>query len=54
MTREDAKRILDAARDGEDVPVRTITRALAVSGDLRWRQRPGRSPVTLAAPRTVQ
>ena len=34
MTREDARRILDRARDGADVPEHLITRALQASGDL--------------------
>ena len=34
MTRTEARQLLDAARDGQDVPVHVITLALRVSGDL--------------------
>lgn len=37
MTRDQAKRILDRARDGNDIPGYMVSEALRVSGDVsRW------------------
>lgn len=44
MTREEAHRVLDAARDGEELPEWLISSALVVTGDLQ----PGRVQCTWA------
>lgn len=38
MTRDEARRLLDAVRDGADVPPAEIMRALVVTGDATGRE----------------